>query len=98
MDCDVIIKSMKEAGIKDECLQALDTAIREMDAADVHPYMMAVRMVHSASTIVMKALPNEELMHFGKFLRKCADTDMRGSMTKSIINTNGSNENYIPRD
>lgn len=89
---------MKRSGIDSASLTALDPALREMNAAGVDPYMIAVNLVHTASTVVMKGLPNEELMQFGKFLRKCADTDMRGSMTKSIINTNGSNENYTPRD
>lgn len=96
MDTNSILEHMTESGIGSNTCQILQPIIDDLGKTKIDPYMIAVDLVHTASCIVTKTLPPDELFHFGKFLNECADTNIRGAMTKRVINTNGSNQNYTP--
>jgi hypothetical protein len=98
MNTDTILEYMAGSGIKPEICEILTPILNDLAKTDRDPYMMGVDLVHTASCIITKALPPDEQFHFGKFLQKCGDRQIRAGMTKRVINTNGSNQNYIPKD
>lgn len=88
MDIPSIIQSMKTSGVDDHSAETLGFAISSMADKGVDPYIIAMSCVQAGSATVLKTLPDEELVHFGKWLKKSGDIKVRGGLTKMSINSN----------
>ena len=88
MDIPSIIQSMKQSGVDDHSAETLGFAIASMADKGIDPYVIAMSCVQAGSATVIKSLPDDELVHFGKWLKKSGDIKVRGGLTKLSINNN----------
>ena len=98
MDIAKIIQSMKDSGVDDASAETLGFAIASMADKGVDPYVIAMSCVQAGSATVIKTLPDEDLLCFGKFLKKSGDIKVRGALTKQSIRSDQSNTNFTTHD
>ncbi|MFK8034172.1 MAG: hypothetical protein AB8B94_08510 [Hyphomicrobiales bacterium] len=98
MDIPKIIQSMKQSGVDDHSAETLGFAISSMADKGIDPYLIAMSCAQAGSAIIIKTLPDEDLLAFGKFLQRSGKTKIEGALTKMSINTNKINENSTSQD
>jgi len=89
MDIPKIIQSMKQSGVDDHSAEILGFAISAMADKGIDPYLIAMSCAQAGSATVIKTLPDEDLLAFGKYLKKSGDVKVRGALTKMATNGGG---------
>jgi len=80
---------MKESGVDDHSAETLGFAIASMANKGIDPYLIAMSCAQAGSATVIKTLPDEDLLAFGKYLKKSGDVKVRGALTKMSVKGSG---------